>query len=164
MKFSCRVLKASNKSSRHSKFICEGSESMVWCGQEEGKTRYLRDLILLCNQRNFLYIKYSPSPSCMVSVVLMNSKPIVISDNDQDLDIDWWIQDLFLNQRDCEILQTGKELTDNISTAQTLLSEQYPTLKSFQNTCLGHHLDFKTILRCIPSVRILHTGLYIIAS
>ena len=101
----------------------------------------------------------------MASVVLMNSKPIVISDNDQDLDIDWWIQDLFLNQRDREILQTGKELTDNIiNAAQTLLSEQYPTLKGFQNTCLGHYLDFKPILRCIPSVQILHTGLYIIAS
>ena len=94
-------------------------------------------------------------------VVLMNSEPIVVSDNDPDLDIDWWIQDLFLNQRDREVLQTGEELSDNIiNAAQTLLSEQYPNLKGFQNTCLGHHLDSKPISRCIPSVQILHTGLY----
>ena len=102
----------------------------------------------------------------LVSIVLVTSEPIVVSDNDPDLDINWWIQDLFLNQRDREVLQTGKELTDNIiNAAQTLLSEQYPNLKGFQSTCLGHHLDFKPISRGILSVQILHTGLYtIIAS
>ena len=50
----------------------------------------------------------------MMSVVLVTSEPILVSDNDPDPDINWWIQDLFLNQRDREVLQTGKELTDNI--------------------------------------------------
>ena len=95
----------------------------------------------------------------LVSIVLVTSEPIVVSDNDPDLDINWWIQDLFLNQRDREVLQTGKELTDNIiNAAQTLLSEQYPNLKGIQSTCLGHHFDFKPISRGIPSVQILHTG------
>ena len=95
--------------------------------------------------------------------MLGTSEPIVISDSDPDLDINWWIQDLFLNQRDRELLQTGKELTDNIvNAAQTLLSEQYPSLKGFQSTCLGQHLDFKPISQEIPSVQELHTGLYTI--
>ena len=96
-----------------------------------------------------------------MSVVLVTSEPILVSDNDPDPDINWWIQDLFLNQRDREVLQTGKELTDNIiNAAQTLLSEQHPSLKGFQSTCLGHHLDFKPISRDVPSIQVLHTGLY----
>ncbi len=79
--------------------------------------------------------------------MLVTSEPIVVSDNDPDPDINWWIQDLFLNQRDREVLHTGKELTDInvINAAQTLQSEQYPGLKGFQGTYIGYHLDFKPI-------------------
>ena len=78
----------------------------------------------------------------------------MVSDNDPNPDINWWIQDLFLNRRDCEVLPTGKELTVNvINAAETLLSEQYPGLKDFQSTYLGHHLDKHFVL---------HTGLYTI--
>ena len=69
----------------------------------------------------------------IILIVLVTSEPVLVSDNDPDPDINWWIQDLFLNQRDREVLQAGKELTDNIiNAAQTLLSEQYPNLKGFK--------------------------------
>ena len=53
----------------------------------------------------------------IILIVLVTSEPVLVSDNDPDPDINWWIQDLFLNQRDREVLQAGKELTDNIINA-----------------------------------------------
>ena len=92
-----------------------------------------------------------------MSVVLKNSKPIVVSDNDHDLHIVWWIKDRFLTEGDRQVLLSGNKVIDNIvSAAQMLLSEQYPNLKVFQNTCFGQHLDFKLISWCIRSVQILH--------
>lgn len=73
----------------------------------------------------------------IASLVLMNSEPIVVSDNDPDPEFDWWIEDLFLNQRDREVLQTGEKLTDNIiNAAQILMREQYPNLKGFKTLVL----------------------------
>jgi hypothetical protein len=57
------------------------------------------------------YFIYIPTPSHVgvcLAIVLVTSEPIVVSDNDPNPDINWWIQDLFLNQRDREVLQTGK--------------------------------------------------------
>ena len=61
---------------------------------------------------------------------------------------------------DRDVLTDGMELTDNLINATlVLLGAQFPKLDGFQNTILGHHLDFKRVSDSRPSVQILHTGI-----
>jgi len=84
----------------------------------------------------------------------------VISDSDPDPVYEWWIQDLNLLKVDRDVLTDGMELTDNLINATlVLLGAQFPKLDGFQNTILGHHLDFKRVSDSRPSVQILHTGI-----
>ena len=72
---------------------------------------------------------------------------------------DMWIRELQLSMSDLNILLNGGELTDSIINAsQQLLSEQHPHLVGFQNTILGHLLNFTTTRH--DGVQILHTGMH----
>ena len=82
-----------------------------------------------------------------------------MSDNDPDLDLHWWIKALTLYEDDKEILLGDKEVTDGIINAvQSLLSVQFQHIAGFQDTILGHNLNFKSVDPNVSSVQILHTG------
>ena len=87
------------------------------------------------------------------------SERILISETDEDPQINWWIEYLSLHDQDELILQSGEELTDNIiNAAQMLLSKQFPKVAGFQDTIFAHNLNFRAVSRNVPSVQILHTG------
>ena len=82
----------------------------------------------------------------------------VISDNDPDPVLNWWIKSLYLYESDKRIIDEGKELSDSIvNAAQSLLSKQFPQFAGFQNTVLGENLKFKSVAR-VKSVQILNSG------
>ena len=82
-----------------------------------------------------------------------------MSDNDPDPDLHWWIKALMLYEDDKEILLGDKEVTDGIiNAAQSLLSVQFQHIAGFQDTILGHNLNFKSVDPNVSSVQILHTG------
>ena len=86
-------------------------------------------------------------------------EPCIVSDNDSDVMINWWIEALGLYQSDKEVLLSQRELTDSIiNAAQILLSTQFPSIGGFQNTLLGNKLQFKPVSREISSIQIHHTG------
>lgn len=89
------------------------------------------------------------------------SELYVISDDDPDPIIDWWIEDLSLYASDKEILLAGAGLsTAIIEAAQSLLHTQFPHLAGFQSTLLGSDLKFKPFSKEVASVQILNTGIY----
>jgi hypothetical protein len=88
-----------------------------------------------------------------------NSDPIEIYDFDPDPVYDWWIQGLGLYQDDKTALLSQGELTENIiNSVHTLLSLQFPHIAGFQDTLLGHHLNYTPVSSDGYSVQILHTG------
>ena len=83
-------------------------------------------------------------------------EPCIVSDNDSDVMINWWIEALGLSQSDKEVLSSQRESI--INAAQILLSAQFPSIGGFQNTLLGNKLQFKPASREILSIQIHHIG------
>ena len=86
-------------------------------------------------------------------------RPVEINDDFPDPDEKWWIKDLELYESDFSVLNSGKELTENIiNTAHKLLAQQFPSIKGFQSMIHCHHLDFLSVSEDVKSVQIFHTG------
>ena len=120
-------------------------------------------------QLHVLYITES-KPGCNHREAIISKDPgschfaidgdiLIVSDNDPDPDLHWWIKALMLYEDDKEILLGDKEVTDGIiNAAQSLLSVQFQHIAGFQDTILGHNLNFKSVDPNVSSVQILHTG------
>ena len=89
-------------------------------------------------------------------------EPYIVSDSDGDPVVEWWIEELKLQETDRKLLLSGSELSDLlVNASQRLLQKQFPRVSGFQSTLLGQRpkdIKFKSFSKGVKSVQILNTG------
>ena len=71
--------------------------------------------------------------------VIVFAERILISDSDEDPQVSWWIEELWLHKHDQIILLSGEELTDNIINRSTAPFEQ---VVSTNYGIFSHNLNY----------------------